>query len=549
MKSNHTKSPKTPKSRQNAPEIFCKAYVLILCTVYLLAIPAGGYIAISEWKYHIFLLLHMAFLLLTAEQKLVSGQTFLQKPRAPDAFSLSVLAYFLFTCVSGMASDYPGVFFGNARHDGILTIGLYAASALLLAKNLPARDTRNPCDRTLFAAGASVTLFCLLGFVQLTGANPFGLYPDGLNFYDAGIYYMGQYWATVGNTNLCAALLSAAAGAFAAVSVHAGKKSDWLSLVPLALSVFSIVELDSEAGMAALLAGLILLPPFIVTDGKHLANLLFTYSTIFLSLAAAFAISFFDGGAAFGWNARASVLCAAAALSGLCGLFLRKSRKLRRVPADLLRKTLAGFSAAAAGAGICVLYFYNGLPDGFLQQAHELLHGHWDDDYGSSRLFIWRQVWALVRESPLLGGGPDTLGLRGLEGFAQYVETTETVVEDAIDAAHNEYLNILVNQGALALCAYLSALCVSLFRWWKRVDSKAVSIAGSAALFYLAQAFFGMSSCATTPYLWMALAVINKKFERNEQHETVAKTNRIESGTSPDVRASPNHRTGRRNRA
>ena len=502
--------PKFPNST-HGEAITCAVFLFLLCAPYLLVVPSEGYAAIAAWKYGMFLALYIGFILLIAEQRLVSGPGCSGRRGKPDAFDLCILAYFLFTCVSGILSKYPGVFFGSARHDGILTIGLYAASTLLLTRRL------RPRRWMLWVFGGAVTLFCLLGMVQLTGANPFRLYPRGYNFYDAGQYYMGQYWGTVGNVNLCAALLSAAAGAFAAAGVRAERRADWFCLIPLALSAFSIVELNSEAGLAALLAGLLLMPPFVVAEGTDVRNLLLTYGLVLLTLAASSAIVFYDGGAAVAWRRMTSLLCFGAGALFLVGALLGRTAALRHVSPAALRKALAGAAAAAAVLGLFTLYAWDGWPDGFLLQAHALLQGNWDDSYGSNRLYIWRQVWALVREAPLLGGGPDTLGFRGLTGFSRFNEATGTVVSGSIDAAHNEYLNILVNQGALALGAYGSALCVSLFRWWKGTGSRARTVAGAAALFYLAQAFFGMSSCITAPYLWMALAIINNKNEGNEK--------------------------------
>lgn len=533
------KRPKFPDSTRGE-DAACAVFLFLLCAPYLLAPPPEGYGAIATWKYGVFLALYTGFILLSAEQRLVSGRKASDRRGRPDAFALCVLAYFLFTCVSGVASPYPGVFFGNARQDGILTAGLYAASTLLLTRKL------RPKKWMLYVFGGAVTILCLLGIVQLTGANPFRLYPPGLSFYDGHIAYTGQYWSTVGNVNMCAALLSAAAGAFAAAAIRSRRGADWLCLIPLGLSVFSIVELDSEAGMAALLAGMTLLPPVAAASGCGVRNLLLACSTIALALAAAASLLFFDGGVVFVRSGRSALLLGTAAALALLGLVL--GRALEYVSPAALRRGLLTLTLAAAGGGLLFLYWYDGFPEGFLAQAHELLHGHWEDDYGSSRLYIWRQVWTLIRQRPLLGGGPDSLGLRGLTGFSFYNEAAGAVVTTEIDAAHNEYLNIWVNQGGLALAAYVAAVCVSLFRWWRAGDQPAKAIAGAAALFYLIQALFGISSCASTPYLWAALAVINNKTEGNERDETRTKTTGTESGASPHVRRAAGKRAGRRNR-
>lgn len=159
--------------------------------------------------------------------------------------------------------------------------------------------------------------------------------------------------------------------------------------------------------------------------------------------------------------------------------------------------------------GIVVIYCFGGQVGGFVAEASALLHGHWDDSFGSGRLFIWRNVIDLLPERLLLGGGPDTLGLRLDAAFERYDETLGVLIRSTIDNAHNEYLNILINQGLPALLLYLATLCSAAATWLKRRHANpAAAICGSAALGYCIQAFFGISSPISTPYLWLALGLL-----------------------------------------
>lgn len=156
------------------------------------------------------------------------------------------------------------------------------------------------------------------------------------------------------------------------------------------------------------------------------------------------------------------------------------------------------------------VYFLGGRMGGFLYEASELMHGRWNDDFGSGRLYIWRNVVELVPEHPLLGGGPDTLGLRTDAAFERYDETLGLLIHSAVDTAHNEYLNILINQGMMGLLAYLAVLAVSAVRWLTRAqENVTTAVCGCAVLGYCIQAFFGIGSPISTPYLWMALALLN----------------------------------------
>ena len=189
----------------------------------------------------------------------------------------------------------------------------------------------------------------------------------------------------------------------------------------------------------------------------------------------------------------------------------------------LLIKSFAGYIPTILGGVVCALglagiYAFGGRLGGFLYEASELLHGRWDDDFGSGRLYIWRNVAELVRERPLLGGGPDTLGLRTEAAFERYDEALGILIRSSVDAAHNEYLNILVNQGLLALAAYLGALVAAAVRWVRTAAEKPASaICGGAVLGYCVQAFFGISSPISAPYLWLALGfLIGSVFDNSQ---------------------------------
>ena len=159
---------------------------------------------------------------------------------------------------------------------------------------------------------------------------------------------------------------------------------------------------------------------------------------------------------------------------------------------------------------LLTVYFLGYAMGGFLYEASELMHGRWDDDFGSGRLYIWRNVLQLVPERPLLGGGPDTLGLRTNAAFERFDESLGILIHSGIDAAHNEYLNILVNQGALALLPYMAMLIASAVRWVRDSEKEPIIlICGCAILGYSIQAFFGISSPISTPYLWITLALLN----------------------------------------
>ena len=176
------------------------------------------------------------------------------------------------------------------------------------------------------------------------------------------------------------------------------------------------------------------------------------------------------------------------------------------------RRMLLLSAALTVGALVFLLCCRGGSQT--LTEASLLLRGKADGSFGSGRLAIWRDCLYLVRERPLLGGGPDTLWLRGLEPLA-WVQGGSVIPSD-ITAAHNEYLNILVNQGAVALAAYLALLGTALVRCFRRASDARYALCGVGLLCYAAMALFSISTCITAPYVWLLLALCNPH-EKNEK--------------------------------
>lgn len=468
-------------------------YALLLLTAFLLL--CFDYESIARSKTRVFLTVCGGFVLLTAGLALRPSVR-----RKPDAATWTALLYLALTVLSAICSGRAAAFTGGERRQGVLTIGLYVLSFLLLRRFL------QPKQWMLDVFAAACCLFCALGLLQLVGGNPLGLYPDGLNYYDEGKLYYGSYWSTIGNVMSCGAVLSAAVGAFSAALLCRKKTAELRYALPLALCVFCLMELKAEGGILATALGVLLLPPFLVTDGRRLRNAGSLWGTGMLAVGASLALTFYDGGVRICPNLPAALLLV---IGG--GLFAWSLFPPKKCRADRrLRLWLGIVSAAVLCAATATVYFCTTLPDGFLAETHAVLHGRWDDGFGSGRLGIWRRTWELVGQAPLLGGGADTLGLRGIS-VEHYRPHLGITVVQTVDAAHNEYLNILVNQGALALTAYLALSVISFRRWRKSAERPPAAICGAAALLYGLQAFFGIADCLAAPYFWLCLAVVNQR--------------------------------------
>lgn len=200
--------------------------------------------------------------------------------------------------------------------------------------------------------------------------------------------------------------------------------------------------------------------------------------------------------------ARAGVASGAVALAGCllvsfpCFVALRTKKRAATWAA-------VAVSAVCLAAATAVIYHWSG--GGTLGELSSVLHGKVEDSFGSSRILIWRETLRLVKERPLLGGGPDTLGLRSTLDFSRVVPETGRTLTTHVDNAHNEFLGYLVNVGAAGLVPYLALCLTSLVRWLR-----GCAPAFGAALFcYFIQSFFGLGLCLVVPIVWIFMGLLH----------------------------------------
>ena len=438
---------KSTKKGQGVCSLITSIYLAALLCLYFLY-TGNGYQMLTVQKWHLYLWLtgtYAAAILLLRPSLALIGEAPVPTPgRAWVMLTMPhklILFYFFATALSAWLSEYRSTaLWGSGRCEGFAAIALYCLSFLFVSAYAQPRRWM----LWLFAAAVSVN--CVICLIQFAGYNPFHLYPEGMNYYDANKQYAGEFLGTIGNVDILSAVLSLSIPAFWSAFLRlTGDRRRFLLLIPLALCLVVLLKAFVSGGILGVGGALVLSLP-VVLDGKAARK-----------------------------RAAVGVVCGAALLAA-------------------------------------VVYLFGGRMGGFLYEASELMHGRWDDDFGSGRLYIWRNVLEIVPEHPLFGGGPDTLGLRTDAAFERYDETLGILIHSSIDAAHNEYLNILVNQGAIALLLYLAALAVSAVKWVRySTKDPVVAICGSAILGYCIQAFFGISSPISTPYFWMALAFLDLK--------------------------------------
>lgn len=434
------------KKRQSAISVFrgiTAVYVFAIITLLPLFFGTASFQNIASAKYNFFFALGVSYIaimaatavkgLLGGTVKPISPAEMLKRSTWPQRFAV---CYLLFTWVSACASQYfPETVTGGTRHENALTISICVVSFLLISAY------GKPDARLLWGLGISVTLFSVVCFLQFAGLNPFGMYPDGMNYYDAGVKYSGEHLGTIGNVDFIAAYLCLVIPIMWIALLRLSGKLRFLLIAPLLCTLAVLFKMHVLSGFVGVLVGGIIALPVV----------------------------------------------------------LQISCKTKRI-------LCISFGAVAVMSLVAVFFVDFG---GSLHELHEILHGNFDESFGSGRFHIWRQVLARIPEHFWLGTGPDTMLNADLESFVRFDEALDVYIVSHIDTAHNDYLNIFFHQGVFAFVSYGAMLVSAMVLWIKSSsESSAAAMLGGACLCHCLHAVFGISQSATTPLFWVALALL-----------------------------------------
>ena len=229
-----------------------------------------GFEAIQSAKYDLFLLLFGGYLalmtLFTVELMAV------RKMRPPKAQTLwkkasavqkTVVLFWMFSVVSTALSPHISkALLGMSRGEGLLTITIYCGCFLCVSVYGRWKRWHS------WLLGGTMTVYVIICLLQLNGGNPLGLYPDGVNYFDANVAYSGIYLGTTGNADLTAALLCLIIPLLWIMILRGKEKWRWLLLMPAVLCVLVLRKLDVQAGLVGIAVGTLFSIPVVLPVQK-----------------------------------------------------------------------------------------------------------------------------------------------------------------------------------------------------------------------------------------------------------------------------------------
>lgn len=147
-----------------------------------------------------------------------------------------------------------------------------------------------------------------------------------------------------------------------------------------------------------------------------------------------------------------------------------------------------------------------------------------DDQWGSWRGYLWKVSWESFLDNgifqKLFGVGPDC--------FAEYLYDHYTLeinisgqFQGAVFAnAHNEWLNMLINEGLFGAVSYLGFFAAAFLRFYRRIQSVPSLMSGTLAVaVYCTNSFFSFQQVTSTPLIFLTVgaceALIVRKSLKN----------------------------------
>ncbi|MCD7739353.1 MAG: hypothetical protein LUH58_10015 [Lachnospiraceae bacterium] len=377
------------------------------------------------------------------------------------------------------------------------------------------------------AAGIAAGVVFLLGIVNRMDYDPLGVY-EGLSNWE---WNHNHLLSTIGHYNWYCGYASVAAG----ISLYYGYAGKGLTrvlgLVGTFLTFATLVSQGSEAAYPVLFVLMLLLFFVSLEDRKGLIRFLvlsalLPAACIFWQLLEKFGpreLNLIEDGSMDGflffkgWPA-VLILCA---VLYFVEFFREKSQKKDYAADGRLRKYALAVVIIIVVIGVVVLIACQ-LSDEFWQflGGNSLLRFNYG--WGNSRGGLWYMAlfgWlgGGLKEI-LVGVGPDCFSNLIYEVFdVDYFVSDSGQAGELFANAHNEWLNMLVNEGLLGAAAYGSVFACAFHRIWKYKATRGVLLAALLALGgYMMNGMFSFQQTVSTPLVFAVLGMAEAEIRRED---------------------------------
>lgn len=486
------------------------AYISILLCVYPLFFTIRGYAAMSDAKLYCFWALTICAFLCATIIGWRSECNISKIGRAVvNTESVVCLAVLLLVSliISAACSNDPYMTINSER--GVAWHFVYFV--LFLSVGLFGRWH----SAYVWAGTIAAVVNAVIMSVQLQGENPFGLYPQGLTYYDAHRLYSGEYLGTLGNSDIFGIWLFIITALCAGVLIIAEKCSQRVAGI---LGLFSAVYCGAASGTTGFIVAAVALAPilgfFLVSSIQKLTrwiSVLVTGVSAYLTGSSLQNLSTnsFQGAMVF-----LPVLFLILGVSILClshcgeigpGIYTKKEVKSRWFWLILT------IGCVVMGCGI-IYYVEPTEMAGMHYELYAILHGKVDSSFGSNRFLIWKECVSAIKKNPILGAG---------EPFTDVVHvtfqrTTEAgvVLATVVRDAHNILLSWLVHNGIVGTILVIALLGIVLYRGI-RYGTERAHLCCAVLCGYLVIEMTALGGYFTDPIFWCFAGLVISESRKN----------------------------------
>lgn len=497
-------------------EVIADIYIFILIIIFPLMVDKTGFFHILECKWRSYVAISSTYVFLNIFiilYFLIFKKTNIFKKNKVSIIqwmAITFLGINVISCFSSPFFSKYNLFIGVGRGEGLIAMSLYILSFLCVS--LFAKFKR----RYITYFTISSILISFIEVLQYIGFNPFNMYQDGIGTHN--VSFMG----TIGNVDFISAmyciLLPISFGAY--VFLEDNKKWEKvLHIISILMGLFIIGIIDVQSGKVAFLTTLVIIFPFIIVNNKRFSRFLIMVATVLMSycinviLNPEYHYDLNRLGLYFQFNYIVVLFLI------VCSILVYLAYTLNKITYDysnnkkIIKNFYLGILCCCIFA-LLVLYFVN-FRSGILYEMHELLHGNFDDNFGTYRIFLWKRTLKLIKEYPILGSGPDSFAIRFMAKYTNDIAAIGPLTLN--DTAANVYLTMIINIGLVGLFIYLLFIFFQLKEGIKNINiySKVLLI---GIVCYLIQDLFNLSLVIVTPVFWLLMAlhyscIISKRLE------------------------------------
>ena len=493
------------KNELSIHELLADIYIFIMIILFPLIVDKTGFFHILECKWYSFVSIASTYIILNCLvflYYLIFKKVKLYKKIKLSLVHYLVLGFLLVNILSCFLSPFfktYDLFIGVGRGEGLIVMSLYSLSFFIVS--LFAKFKRRYI--TYFTISSIlVSLICILQYI---GFNPFNMFQDGIGTHN--VSFMG----TIGNIDFVSAMYCLLLPVSFSSYVFLEDNKKWekvLCILSILMGFFIIGIIDVQSGKVAFLGTLILIIPFIITNNKRLSRFLIMLATVLsaywinLIINPEYHFDIQKLGFYFQFNYIILLLIIVSAILIYLSTVINKmkydfSKDKKVIKWIYLLIIIGGF------LGVLALYIIK-FPSGSLYEIHELLHGNFDDDFGTYRIFLWKRTLAIFPEYPLLGSGPDSFAIRFMAKFTDDIAAIGPLSLN--DTAANVYLTMLINIGLIGFVNYISFIITQLVNGIKKIN-KYSAILLITMICYCIQDCFNLSLVIVTPIFWLLMAL------------------------------------------